>query len=131
MAGSGIPRMPGSFAAAADYATTDNRHKAVYLSDDFEITVASAATDPVIGILENKPDEGEAAEVTMFGETEGKAADAITAGNFLVADSAGDLVPITVTDEGTVNYYVGRALQDAVDNDIFKLLVCPGYICVA
>ena len=55
-----------TYLAGADYSTT-GQYKFVKLSPDNTVTVCSTKGEKGIGILQNKPDSGEAAEVAIHG----------------------------------------------------------------
>lgn len=70
------------------------------------------------GILQNKPAEGQAAEVAIFGVSKAKITDTVTVGELLeVAETGGTLVPV---DGGTV---VAKALEGGATGNIITVLM--------
>lgn len=92
------------------------------VSNDNAVVAASAATDPVVGILQNKPKANQGALVQWLGSSKVQAGGTITAGDRVTANSSGKA--ITTTSSG--NSVVGIALQSAVSGDIFEVLLTPG-----
>jgi hypothetical protein len=129
--GYGIPFFKGSFKAAADLHL--NQYHIVLLSATGTVALASAATDLVIGALQNKPEaEGWPAEVVVLGESKLVAgAGGIAAGQYIVADASGHAVGITLGAPGdTTNVAVGRALEAADENDVFRAYIFPCFVQV-
>lgn len=95
------------------------QHYIVQLTADETIALASAATQVLVGVLEGKPLAGENANV--FGRWGGgtgkvKAGGTIHIGDHFTSDSAGKAVATTSGGDEVV----GRALQEAVDGDVFE-----------
>ena len=100
---------------------------AMELSAEDQVDTADAAADPVIGILQNKPKAGEAAEVRLLGiskaVTDGNAG-AIAVGDFLGTNNAGKLVKKS-TDK---DWVIARALQaSTADGTIISVLLTGGF----
>jgi hypothetical protein len=100
---------------------------AMELSAEGQVDTADAAADTVIGILQNKPKSGEAAEVRLIGiskaVTDGNAA-AIGVGDFLGTNNAGKLVKKS-TDK---DWVIARALQaSTADGTIISVLLTGGF----
>lgn len=91
-------------------------------SNDESVVLAVAATDPVVGVLQNKPAAGAQALVQWLGSTKCVAGGTITRGDKVTANASGQA--ITTTSSG--NTVVGIALASAVSGDIFELLLTPG-----
>ena len=91
-------------------------------TNDKQVVLAAAGTDPIIGVLENKPASGKAAAIQIGGTAKVIAGGTVTAGDLITSDSAGKGIT-TVTDKNTI---LGRALESAVVNDIFEVLLSPG-----
>jgi hypothetical protein len=83
------------------------------------VVLASAATDVLVGVLQNKPKSGENAEVCLRsagGTSKIKLGGTVSAGDHLTADSNGKAVATTTgADE-----VIGRALFDGVDGDVIE-----------
>jgi hypothetical protein len=120
--GTGIPPTVGSFISAGSLAI----NKVVKFSASKTVVLSSAATDKSIGVTDGSASAAaQAVPVCVGGEHDVIAGGSISAGDFLVPDSAGDVVAVTLGTT-TVNIAIGRALEDAVDNDIFKAAIFPG-----
>lgn len=78
----------------------------------------SAASSPIIGVLQNNPRKGEAGTVMVQGVTKGLAGGAISIGDLLMVNSSGQFVRATST-----NFAVGQALEQAVSGDICAVLL--------
>jgi len=91
------------------------------------VNLCDAATDKVIGILQNKPVAGEACEIPESGIVKGIASGVIAVGAWVGTDAAGKLVAKT-TDK---DFVYGLAFEaGAVDGDIIAVLVRPHYLAV-
>lgn len=110
--------------AGADLSASTNRYKALLLATDGDVELAVANEMEFIGFLQNTPASGEPAEIAgVGGGSKAIAGGTINAGDLLTTDAAGDLVAITT---GQTKAAVARALEGAVDNDIFAVLVLAG-----
>jgi len=74
------------------------------------VTVCAAATDVPVGVLQNAPASGEAAEVCAFGVTKVSSDAAVTAGNHIGTSADGQADP-KVWGTDTTEYIVGQALE--------------------
>jgi hypothetical protein len=84
---------------------------------------AAAATAPIIGILQNKPTSGRAAEVAIGGISKALAGAAgWTSGDKLTATTGGALIT-TTTDK---NYQAGIALETVAAGAYGQVLLTPG-----
>ena len=89
------------------------------------VTVASANTSLVCGILQNDPLSGQAANVGFMGVSKAVAGAAITAGAQLMSDTSGRV--ITQTTAGT-NPTMGQAIETAgAAGQIITILIYPGF----
>jgi hypothetical protein len=84
----GVPGLPGS---------TDPNYGKQYcfvkIVDDHKVGLAVAATDLVIGVLQNKPQvPGQAGTIGFFGVSNIMVAGAVTAGDLLAPDGEGHAV---------------------------------------
>lgn len=107
-----------SFKAGADLSA--KQYFIVKLSSG-NVVLASAATDIILGVLQNKPKSGENADVTLAnaqGTVKVVAGGSISAGNMVTADSAGKAVATTTVG----NYILGMALEDADSGDVFEVM---------
>jgi hypothetical protein len=132
--GYGIPNMSGTFKSTTADMSAYQFHIAKF-SATRTVTVAAAATDLVIGIINNKPYADTATrggydvKVIMSGEAKMVAGGSISAGAFVVADASGHGVSATLGTT-TTNVAVGRALEDADANDVIRVMVAPQFIQV-
>ena len=112
-----------SFKAAADLRT--KQYYTVEYSAAETVNVCNAATDVGLGVLQNKPNTNEAAEVVMVGIcpaiTDGSGT-AISVNDWLGPNSSGKLVK-----KATADYSVcARALEaSSADGTIIKVFVFP------
>lgn len=84
---------------------------------------AAAATDVVIGVLQNAPTSGKTAEVALYGVTKLKASAAISAGALVGTTSTGTAVAV-VAGTDTTKYVLGQAITAAgAANDIITVAV--------
>lgn len=112
------PNLITNLVAGSDLSSS--QYKAIVLSADGAVDVAGANVAG-IGFLHNNPVLGAVAEIsTVGGGAKATAAGTITAGDLLKTDSVGDVVT-AVNGEN----FVAMALEDAVDNDVFGVLVIP------
>lgn len=111
-----------SLPAAADLSALQ------YTAIEVSATGAASATDaaaPIIGILQNKPEAGQAAEVAVSGIAKAEAgAGGWTAGQKLTATTGGVLIA-TTTD---TNHYVGVAMATVAAGDAGPVLIQPGMV---
>lgn len=116
MASFPVPMNILSFAAGADLSA--KQYKAVTITAGV-VQVASTGQN-AIGFLMNAPTSGQACEIaSLGGGAKAIAGGTIAAGDLLEVDSNGDLVYAV----GAAENIVARALQSAVDNDIFAVQV--------
>lgn len=114
-----------SWLAAADLSAS--QFCVVKMSAAKTVALGTAATDVVIGVLQNKPAAaGRAATVRHFGFSKAKAGAVITAGDELSIDSSGRVI-LAAPATKTTHYLIGRAVTAAAAaNDIIEILVCLG-----
>lgn len=96
--------------ASADLRT--HQYKAVKISGNNTVTVCAAVTDIPVGILQNTPNTGQAAEVCVAGVTKINADAALTAGQVIGSSADGQLAPY-VAGTDTTKYSVGQVLSPA------------------
>lgn len=94
--------------------------QAVRLSSctDRTILLCTAAGQSVYGILQNKPNSGDAAAVAFMGVTKALAGNTVTPGATLQVDSSGCLVPYS---SATGINKVGYALEGATVGQVFTM----------
>ena len=106
-----------NLAASADLTTKQN--KAVVINSSGTIAVAGAAAN-VLGFLANAPISGAVCSIAgVGGGALAIAGGTITAGDLLETDANGDVVVAT----GAAENICAQALESAVDNDVFNVVV--------
>ena len=80
---------PGIFTASADL--SGKQFYFVKLSGAGTVTVCAAATDVPIGVLQNKPTSGQAAEVMMLGISKVSSDAALSRGNLIGTSGDGQI----------------------------------------
>lgn len=89
---------------------------------------ATADTDAIFGVSERMgAAAGGQLDVVLSGTYDVVAGDDITAGDFITADANSKGVPAAPS-AGDLVRYVGIALLDAAEGDIFPILITPGAI---
>lgn len=86
---------------------------------DGTMILAAAATDKIVGVLQNKPLIGEAALVRWAGTTKVKAGGVITVGAWVTSDANGNAVATTTVKDVVLGKYLGSASSAA--NDIVEI----------
>lgn len=112
MAQSSIYGLAKTFKASADLSAKQY----LFMVEDAEgtCTTAGTASEFVIGVLQNKPEQNKAARVRIEGTTKLISGDTISVGNYIATDANGKGVPITPATSGTViNHIRGVALTAA------------------
>jgi hypothetical protein len=89
----------------------------VQLDASGNIEVGEGATDLLVGVLQNKPEAGEAALYRHGGTTKVIAGGNVSIGDLVTSDASGKAVA-TTTNKDIV---IGRALASAVSGDIFEV----------
>lgn len=84
------------------------------------VVAIAAVTDKPLGILNNAPNTGEAAEVVMFGVQKGKLGGTVARDDMLVVAADGRLVT-GVPGTDTTKWIIGRALESGVANQIISV----------
>jgi hypothetical protein len=112
-----------SFKAENDLSS--NQYYAVELSDENQVDVCDGAGDIPIGILQNKPEEGEPAQVRILGRTRAVSdgsGDNIAVGNWVGTDANGKMVKKSTNKD----FALGIALSaSTADGTIIDVLICP------
>jgi len=100
----------GQFTASADLSA--KQYHFVKMSGNNTVTVCAAVTDVPIGVLQNAPTSGQAAEVCLFGISKVVADGTLAAGNVIGTSLDGQADAITAGSDTTV-YVMGIALAAA------------------
>ena len=98
--------------AAADLSAAGNQYKFVEIVGNNSVNVCNGATDRPVGVLQNRPKSGEAAEVVAIGVTKVQADAQLTAG-LLIGTSADGQADAKTVGTDTTEYIVGTVLQGA------------------
>jgi hypothetical protein len=105
-----LPVLPYSFEAGADLRT--HQFKFVKLSADDTVILCAAATDKPIGVLQNKPNTGESAEVMLVGITKVQVDEALVAGD-LIGTSADGQADKKVVGTDVTHFIAGQVITGA------------------
>lgn len=111
--------------AGADLST--KKYYIVKQEADGDFVLASAATDSIAGVLQNKPGSGEAALVRFGGTSKVIAGGTVAVGDWLTTDANGKAVATTVDGDLTI----GRAMTAGVANDIVEVQVSIQHLYIA
>lgn len=112
----------GNWTASADLSS--KQFYFVKMSGAGTVDVTSAITDKTIGVLQNTPKSGQAAEVCVFGITKVVADGILAAGNLIGTSNDGQADAITAGTDTTV-YVVGQALETAAAGDVTTMFFNP------
>ena len=100
----------------------------VQMDSSGDMEVAEGATDLLLGVLQNKPESGQAGTYRFEGTTKVVASAAIAIGDWVTTTNAGKAVA-TTTDKDIV---IGKALEAAAaDGDIIEIQVSIFTLSVA
>lgn len=110
-------------AAGADLRT--KQFYFVKMSANNTVTVCAAVTDKPIGVLQNKPNTGEAAEVTAIGQTKVSGDANLAPGDSIGTSVDGQAAAYTAAD--TTKHIVGQVIEDnsAAGGIITAFINCP------
>lgn len=103
-----------------------HRRQVKFTANDGEVTLATAATDVVIGVSDcpgGIPD-GQRGDIILFGPADIECGGVITPGAGITADATGRAVAAAPA-AGVNNYVSGRLLVNGVSGDIAKALIIP------
>jgi hypothetical protein len=112
-----------SLQAAVDLYTTSKQFFIMKIDSDGRAAVAGAADAAMMGVLQNKPKQYEAANIRQLGITKVICGDTITCGAKVTSDGAGEAVAAAAT-----NKYVGTAMETGADGRIISVLLEHGYM---
>lgn len=110
-----------TFEAAADLSA--KQYRLVKMSGANTVNVASAATDAIIGVLQNEPKSGEAAVVRLEGTSKVSSGTpvGVSYGGYVTSDSNGQAIATTTTDDNVIGIALSAA-STAVD-DVVEILI--------
>ena len=112
----------GNLTAAADLSS--KQYYFVKLASATTVNVCSAITDIPIGVLQNTPESGEAAEVCIFGITKVSADGTLAAGNLIGTSADGQADAIAAGSDTTV-YTQGQAITAASAGETTTMFLNP------
>jgi len=112
----------GTLTAAADL--SDKQYYFVKLASATTVNVCTAITDLPIGILQNTPTSGQAADVRIFGVSKASADGTITAGRWMGTSADSQAAGITPGSD-TTQYVMGQAIQAASAGETFTMFLNP------
>jgi hypothetical protein len=115
-----------SYEAAADYYTTSKQFFVMKLNTSGRAELSGAAAASMIGILQNKPKQYEAAEVRNLGLSKAVCGDTIACGAKVTADANGAIVTATAGQK-----YCGTAQEAGADGRVITILMEHGYMPAA
>lgn len=107
----------GVLKASADLSAKQYYAVKLTSSSGTKIAVPSASSDDIIGILQNAPASGEAAEVTISGVTKMLLGETVALGAKVQSDATGKGV------NAGAGRVIGRALEAGVSGDIVPVLL--------
>lgn len=114
-----------TYKAGADLRT--HQYKALRLSDDNTVDVASGTAVKTIGILMNKPNTGEGATVRIYGEAPFVAGGTVNQGDELSNGSTTGHLVATTVGSGVTRYLLGTAKADVASGGNGLMTVTPMY----
>jgi hypothetical protein len=112
----------GNLTAAADLSS--KQYHFVKLASATTVNVCTAITDIPIGVLQNDPTSGQAAEICIFGISKVVADGTLAAGN-VVGTSADSQCDAIVAGTDTTVYAMGQAITAASAGETTTILVNP------
>ena len=112
----------GQFTASANLSA--KQYHFVKMSGNGTVTVCADVTDVPIGVLQNNPTSGQAAEVCLFGITKVVADGTLAAGNRIGTSADGQADAITAGTDTTVTV-VGIALTAAAAGNTVEMFLNP------
>ena len=112
----------GQFTASADLSV--KQYHFVKMSGNDTVTVCAAITDVPVGVLQNNPASGGAAEVALLGVTKVVADGTLAAGNLIGTSADGQADAIAAGTDTTV-YLMGVAVSAASAGETTTMILNP------
>ena len=109
--------------AAADYQTTSKKYYFMSIDANGRADLSSAADADLIGVLQNKPKQYQAAQIRRVGISKVMCGGTIAVAAKVTPDSAGKAVEAAATER-----YGGIALEAGVSGRIISILMEFGYM---
>jgi hypothetical protein len=107
----------GNYSAEAAVDLTGKRYYIVKLDANGKVVIATAATDAILGVLNNEPKLGQTADVVLLngpGSFKVKTAGAISKDAYITTDGTGKAIATTTTG----NRVIGRVVLTSASGDI-------------
>jgi hypothetical protein len=111
----------GSQLAGADLRTA--QFKFVKLNGSGQVVIASAAGEKVLGVLQNKPNTGEVADVMLIGVTKLISGAAVTAGALVMTDANAKAITAATTGSTIAGWALETAGSGAAD--VITVVLAP------
>lgn len=111
----------GSYSAVAAADLTGKRYYIVKLDTNGAVVLATAATDAILGVLNNEPKLGQTADVVLLngeGSFKVKTGGNISKDAYITTDGAGKAIATTTAG----NRVIGRAVLTSTSGDIAEYL---------
>ncbi len=99
----------------------------VQMDSSGDIELAEAATDFIVGVLQNKPESGQGATYRFLGTSKVKLGGTVAIGDWLTTASDGEA--IATTTDGNIT--IGRAIEAGVDQDIAEVQLSIQHLYIA
>jgi hypothetical protein len=112
----------GNLVAASDLST--KQFYFVKLASATTVDVCTAITDKPIGVLQNTPSSGQAAEICIFGITKVSADGNLSAGN-LIGTSSDSQADAIASGTDTTVYVMGQAIEAGAAGNIVTMFLNP------
>lgn len=111
-----------TFTAGGDLSSA--QYKFVKIDNaDGDVVICSATTDRPIGVLQNDPAEGEAAEVTIVGGTKLVAGGSASAGQPLFTSASATGATAAIGGAASTMYIAGAFIEDAAAGEVVTVVV--------
>lgn len=101
MAYEGIGQVCITLPAGADLSAAANQYKFVEITTAGKVTVANAAGEKVVGVLQNKPKSDEPATVCVWGVTKVRADETLDEGDLIATSADGEAKKVAAAASGT------------------------------
>lgn len=108
-----------SLTATTDLSAAEFVIVKVDTANDQSVVIAAASTDPIIGVLQNKPKAGQIALVQWLGSAKVLAGGTITRGDRVTSDGSGHAVTTTTNKD----VQLGVALSSAASGDVVEVFL--------
>lgn len=117
------PNQVISFTAGADLSS--NQFYLLKLNSSGNAVLATGAGSPLIGVLQNKPENGEAAEVMVAGVAKVIAGATIDEADIITANASGKALSVTTKSLTFSGYAIGQAITAGATGEYVSVLIQP------